>query len=111
MQVRYYLKKFDWVVIAIPAILVGLSIARFYHLGSSSAHIIQRQILFFSIGLVVMVIVSLFDYRVFKNYSAASVALYLISILLLLVVLGATRIRGVSSWLYIGNYGFEPSEL
>ena len=111
MQVRYFLKKFDWALVAIPAILIGLSIATFYHLGTSSAHIIQRQILFFTIGLIAMAIVSLFDYRIFKNYSTASVAIYLFTILLLLIALGAAKIRGVNSWLYIGNYGFEPSEL
>lgn len=111
MTLRFFLKKFDWMVVVIPAILIGLSIATFYHLGISSAHIIQRQILFFVIGLGFMLIVSLFDYRIFKNYSTASVAIYLVTVFLLLIVLGAESIRGVSSWLYIGNYGFEPSEL
>lgn len=92
-------------------VLVSLSIGTFYNVGTLSSYIINRQILFFILGLAVIFIVSLFDYRVFKNYSVPSLIFYLVTILLLIITLGAEKIRGVSSWLYIGNYGFEPSEL
>ena len=111
MQVRYLLNKFDWVILIIPCFLVLVGIMTFANIGPSADAIIERQALFLVIGIFVMFLVSLFDYRIFKNYSAASVSFYVVTILLLLLTLASREIRGVNSWLSFGAYSLEPSEL
>ena len=105
-----HLKKLDWWLFAIVVIIVGLGISSFYDIGPKSPDIIQRQIIFLGIGLAVMFAVSFFDYRILKNFSSASIILYLLAIILLLFALASREIRGVSSWIVFGNFTFEPSE-
>lgn len=111
MTWRFFLQKFDWVLFFVVIALICLSIATFIHIGPSANGVIERQLVFLVVGVVLLAVVSMFDYRVFKNYSAGSMSLYLFSVLLLAVVLFTERIRGVSSWLSVGGYSFEPSEL
>jgi len=111
MTWRFFVQKFDWRLFFVVLALIGLSFATFYHLGPSANDIIERQVILLAIGIVLFGLVAMFDYRIFKNYSAASVILYLASVLLLGVVLFSERIRGVSSWLSVGGFSFEPSEL
>ena len=91
-------------------VIIGLGIASFYDIGPKSQDIIQRQLIFLGIGIAVMVVVSFFDYRILKNFSSASIVLYLIAIALLLFALASREIRGVSSWIVFGNFTFEPAE-
>ncbi len=91
-------------------VLVGLGIASFYNIGPRSPDFIKRQSLFLAIGLIVMLAISFFDYRILKNFSSASIVLYLIAIVLLLIALASREIRGVSSWIVFKNFTIEPAE-
>ncbi len=57
-----------------------------------------------------MLFVSFFDYRILKNYSAASIAIYLVAIVLLFLAFASREIRGVNAWIVFGGQTFEPSE-
>ncbi len=94
----------------IVAIIVGLGIASFYNIGPRSPDFIKRQTVFLIIGVIVMLTVSFFDYRILKNFSSASIIFYLIAIVLLLFALASREIRGVSSWIVFKNFTFEPAE-
>lgn len=91
-------------------VIVGLSIAGFYDIGPKSPDFIKRQLIFLGIGITTMIAVSFFDYRIFKNFSSASIILYLFALMLLLLALASQEIRGVSSWIVFGNFTFEPAE-
>src|SRR3989338_1415662 len=106
-----HLKKLDWWLVVIVAVIVGLGIASFYNIGSRSPDFMQRQAVFLAVGIAVMLVVSFFDYRILKNFSSASIILYLIAIILLLFALASQEIRGVSSWIIFKNFTFEPAEL
>ncbi|MBI2063774.1 MAG: rod shape-determining protein RodA [Candidatus Yanofskybacteria bacterium] len=106
-----HLKKLDWWLVVIVAIIVGLGIASFYNIGSRSPDFMQRQAMFLVFGIAVMLAVSFFDYRILKNFSSASIAFYLLAIVLLLFALASQEIRGVSSWIIFKNFTFEPVEL
>lgn len=106
-----HLKKLDWWLVIIVVIIVGLSIASFYDIGPRAADFMKRQAVFLAIGIAVMLAVSFFDYRIFKNFSLASLILYFLAIALLWAALASQEIRGVSSWIIFKNFTFEPSEL
>ncbi|MDF1497748.1 MAG: rod shape-determining protein RodA [Patescibacteria group bacterium] len=68
----------------------------------------KKQIIFSVIGIVLMFIISLFDYRALKNYTGI---LYILAFFILVAVLfSGLLIRGASSWFSFGFINFQPSE-
>ncbi len=111
MPLPSFFRKFDWILLAIAAAIVLLGVATFYGIGAKSSDFITRQIVFLIIGIAIMIAISFFDYRILKNFSSASIAIYLTTVVLLLFALASKEIRGVSSWIIFKNLTFEPSEL
>ena len=70
---------------------------------------LKRQAIFLGIGLAVMVVVAAIDYR---SFSDAAPALYVITVVALLLVLSplGSEARGSQAWFQVGGYQFEPSE-
>jgi rod shape determining protein RodA len=110
MALPSFFRKFDWTLLGIVTAIVVLSIITFWGIGARSSLFVQRQTIFLILGITIMVAVSFFDYRILKNFSSASIAIYLIAITLLLFALASREIRGVSSWIIFKNLTFEPSE-
>ncbi|MEX1063883.1 MAG: FtsW/RodA/SpoVE family cell cycle protein [Candidatus Paceibacterota bacterium] len=104
------LKKLDWALWLAAIGIVLLGIAAFSDIGPRSQDFVNRQVVFIIVGTVLMVLASFFDYRILKNYSAASVAIYAIAIILLFITLASAEIRGVNSWIIFRGLTFEPSE-
>jgi len=70
---------------------------------------LKRQAIYVGVGLVVMAIVALVDYRSLPDVAPV---LYVVTILVLLLVvspLGATK-RGSQAWFQLGGFQLEPSE-
>ncbi len=96
---------------AIVVTIASLGLFAFMGAGARSLEVIYRQLFFISLGGVVMVGVALADYRIFKNYSSASISLYIVTILLLVFVLASAKIRGIHGWIALfDHYQFQPSE-
>lgn len=71
---------------------------------------LKNQSLFFSIGIVLMIIVSKIDYRKYFKYSN-KILLICISLLILVLIPGVGTVRnGSRSWFGIGSFGIQPSE-
>ncbi len=71
----------------------------------------QKQIAFFGIGLVLMFLISFFDYRLLKNNSYFILILYLACLMLLAgVFLFTPMIRGKRGWYKLGPLSFDPIE-
>ncbi len=71
---------------------------------------VSRQLLALGIGVVVMVVVAVVDYRHVRIYAPA---VYLVSVLLLGVVLSpaGTAFGGAQRWIVLGGFQLQPSEL
>lgn len=71
---------------------------------------VKHQVLFFIIGILIMIILSKFDYK--KYYKYANKILLACFILLILVLIpGIGKVRnGARSWFGIGSFGIQPSE-
>lgn len=70
-----------------------------------------HQIIFATIGFVIMIITSKIDYKLYYKY--ANIILLISGILLVLVLIPGVGIvrNGSRSWFGIGSFGIQPSEL
>ncbi|HSG32428.1 MAG TPA: rod shape-determining protein RodA [Thermodesulfobacteriota bacterium] len=105
------LKNFDVPLFFITIIICAIGIINLYsatiNIGTA---IFKKQIFWVSLGLIITVILSLFDYRMIQRYSNH---FYLINILLLVIVIIFGReVSGARSWLSLGGaVNIQPSEL
>jgi len=69
----------------------------------------NRQGIFLAIGIVIVLVFSLIDYRF---YGAATTGIYLLLIALLIIVLGVAVVTfGAARWIPLGVINLQPSEL
>jgi rod shape determining protein RodA len=109
---RRFLKNLDFSLIAAVGLLVviGLTMvysathAKDYLTGGDSLLFVKKQVIAIFIGLVGLIMVMFFDYRISDRMSQILYGLNLI-MLILVLVLGDER-NGAKSWLF----GIQPSE-
>lgn len=105
------LKRFDkpLFISTVAVFLIGLFMI--YSASSSyfSSNVIVRQLVWMSLGLLLLICVVFIDYQRFID---VAYLLYGINIFLLIIVLflGETR-GGAHRWLNLGFFNFQPSEL
>ncbi|MBI3631494.1 MAG: FtsW/RodA/SpoVE family cell cycle protein, partial [Candidatus Staskawiczbacteria bacterium] len=108
-----HLKKLDWWLI-ISAVLItcfGLTSIYSTSLPKGDFFNFEKQIIFFVAGFALMILISLFDYRILRNNSYLILILYFICLLLLLgLFFFAPEIRGTKGWYKIGFFSFDPIE-
>ena len=73
-----------------------------------STYFAKRQLVFELVALVGMFLVSKIDYRRYARYS--KYFLYVAIALLVLVYIIGSASHGSTRWIYIGAFGFQPSE-
>ncbi len=102
-------KNMEWWIL-ISAIL--LSVVGFVALYSATREndfgYLRKQIIWFIISLIIMIIIVFIDYDVLLKISPV---FYGISILLLIAVLFTKKINGASSWFNIGFFSLQPGEV
>ncbi len=106
---RRYIADFDWVLFTL-----ALALAAFGVLEISSVEptpgLWRRQLVGVGIGLGLMFLTTLYDYRRVVN-----IAPYLYGVGVALLALVQTplgkEVNGNRSWLYFGSFGFQPSEM
>ncbi|TSC90510.1 MAG: rod shape determining protein RodA [Parcubacteria group bacterium Gr01-1014_2] len=115
MELRKISKNFTKFDLPLFAAILSLSIFSLLNLAGISgveSAFFKKQLIFFIIGIVVLLFGSLIDYRIFKNYSLPSTIFFITSILLLVMTLQAAPVRGVTAWLHLPfGISFETSEL
>lgn len=101
-------------LVGAATLLFGIGLLSIY---SSSLHggnfsNVQKNAIFFFIGILAMVLLSFFDWRVFRESSAAILILYFLSLLALAGVYWfGTDVRGVRIWYKLGPVSLDPIEL
>ena len=108
-----WLNRLDWVLIVTALLLTGIGLLSLYStsFGRADFSNFYKQAIFLGIGLVLMIVFSLFDYRILRGDP------YLILILYLVCLLGlaglfffAPEIRGVKGWYKLGSVSIDPIE-
>lgn len=113
------LKKFDWILIGsiiLLLIISILSIASTSKARTGGFIILKKQIIFVIVGLILLFALSFVDYRFLRNHSIIILTLYIFSIILLvLLFIFGSRIKGATSWFRfgssVGSFSFEPVEI
>lgn len=102
------LKNIEWglVIVAIILSIIGL-IALFSATQEAEYDEFKKQIIWFIVSLIIMVIVMLINYETLVKLSPI---FYGIFIILLIAVLFTEPVNGATSWFNIGFFSFQPSE-
>jgi rod shape determining protein RodA len=78
--------------------------------GSDPAFFLKRQAFFVVLGLVVLAVVTLIDYRRIRDFAPMLYVGSVVALVLVISPLGTSR-RGSQAWFQVGPYQFEPSEV
>ncbi len=110
-------KPFDFILFITVLVLLAMGIVMVLSASSpqslaetgSSYEYVTKQAIFAIIGIVLMLIISKIDYRIYKKF--ANIA-YIGSVIVLAVVpfLGSSS-KGATRWLDLGFVRFQPSEI
>ena len=111
-------KKYDIILFIATMLLISFGLIMIYSSSSiwaeykfnDSFKYVKHQLLFFIIGLILMIRISKIDYNFY--YKKSNVIIGICFVLLILVLIpGIGSIRnGSRSWFGIGSFGIQPSE-
>src|SRR3954468_1571594 len=102
--------KFDWPLFGAILAIVAIGLVNLYSATQVAPRgLYQNQLMWFSVGTILFVVVSSIDYRVYERYAYALYGVVLV--LLVAVLLGGRVAKGSSRWLAFGPIGIQPSEL
>jgi rod shape determining protein RodA len=112
---RRLVQHFDWVLLGLTLILVGIGILTLYSAVNASAiagrvgpPVYLKQLYWFCIGMAAMVVAFLFNYKWLYRFGGL---IYGACIALLVVVmLAGKEVSGSQRWLTFGPVSFQPSE-
>lgn len=117
MKTKFF-SRFDFFLIIVTSILVTLGIFFIYssNINSDGILVIKKgaiaehvkQIIFASIGLIVIIFFALFDYRKYDDYSWILYGI-LIAVLIYTKFFGA-ELNNARSWIKVGTFTLQPSE-
>ena len=111
---RRLLENFDWGLLVIMGILVTMGLLTLYsavtvEVSSSQQILCLKQLVWYSCGLIIMILTFLLNYKVINRFS---IGIYIINIFLLIsVLMFGKMVGGARRWLVIGQIAIQPSEL
>lgn len=108
---RRLLQNVDWVILAVPVVLITLSGVTLssLHVGRAGGVVALRQLAWFGIGLLSLVVVASLDYRRVVRVAPAMYFLGLGALAAVFVV-GKT-VSGARRWIGVGAFTVQPSEI
>ncbi|MGC9975483.1 MAG: rod shape-determining protein RodA [Syntrophales bacterium] len=111
---RRLLFSFDWILLALILLISLVGLLNIYSAGYSldnfrQEHLYLKQAQWIVIGLVLMGVITCFDYRFICRYAYVIYAASLF--LLALVSLYGYATHGSQRWIILGGFFFQPSEL
>ncbi len=111
MKIIHHLRRLDWILISSAVILSGIGLL-FIHSASRGDFLnFKKQIIFFALGFVLMILVSFFDWRTLRENPYLILVLYLFFLISLAGLLFfAPEVRQTRSWYKLGTVSFNPIE-
>lgn len=105
--------KLDWLMVFTVALLAGIGLAALYSIsfvdGNLALNQFKKQVIFIVLGVVIMLTLSFYDYRIFSSYSTR---LYFgVVALLAAVIFFGVHVRGTTGWIGMGGFHVQPVEI
>src|SRR5215475_3095015 len=111
---RRYMADFDWTLLSLAVGLAAFGVLEIWSVTTTTTGTApgfwRRQLLGVGIGLVVMFLTTLHDYRRILNAAPYLYGVGIVLLLLVLTPLGKVK-NGNQSWLNLGSFSFQPSEM
>ena len=111
---RRLVQNFDWPLLGLILLIVGIGIINLYSAGYNNTPegvtaVYVKQSYWLLVGLAVMFLMLVIDYR---HLEKLAYPLYILSIILLVGVMVAGKtVSGSKRWLALGPLSFQPAEL
>lgn len=103
------LKNTEWSILVCTIILIVIGLLALASASKASElEDLKKQIIWISIGIPILIISMLIDYR---TTAKISIIFYIISIILLIAVLLTSAINGATSWFQLGPISIQPAEI
>lgn len=105
--------KLDWLMLTVALLLLTIGLAALYSVSFSgnefNSGYFMKQMIAILIGIGVMALLTLYDYRAFGFFSTS---LYLGAVLVLFgVIYFGIQARGTTGWFGVSGFNFQPVEL
>ena len=112
MKIKIF-QLIDWIMLLCVLILSAAGVCFIYssainQQGQLVTNEYAKQIVWVSLGLVLMIGAAIYDYRNFERYITILFSV-LIALLILTRLFGKT-VNGAKSWLGVGSFGIQPAE-
>jgi len=106
------LYKIDYLLITVVALIVLMGCLLIYSGGFDpvekiNSGLYKRQIVWFVIGFILMIVFSFINYHQLGDYSHY---IYIALLILLCATLLGGSIRNIKAWLYFGSFSVQPAE-
>lgn len=108
---RRSLFNFDWSILVVTLVIcaIGLALILSATYGGTHEGLHRKQVLWIAVGLGLMLLVLTVDYHFWVEFSGY---FYLLSIAVLVgVLIFGKTISGARSWIPLGFFNFQPSEM
>lgn len=104
-----HLKGLDWLVIVCVISLCIIGLVSIYSSSGVDLSSFRKQIYFIGMGIVLMILLSVVDWRLFREEPYLLLLFYLSLVLLLagLLIFGSET-RGIRGWYRLGPISFDP---
>lgn len=110
-MLKKLIKNTDYIILTIVLILFIIGVLGIYSAGHNTTtdntqYI--KQLIWFGVMVIVMVVIWAIDYNVFD---IAGYVIYFISLIFLVAVLFTSSLMGAKSWFNLGSFLYQPSEI
>lgn len=103
-----FLRSLDW---QLNGAVAALALASMVSLFSITPEFFWRQAMLWGVGIVLIAVILVIDWRPFLSYRGVVLGIYLAMVgLLVLTYFFAPTIRGIRGWLQVGSFQLQPAE-
>jgi len=108
---RRLLVSFDWIWFLSVLILGAAGVTAIWSTteGTTLSYYLGRQLIYLSLAMMILLVMLYFDYHIYTDYIVFAYFAG-IAVLILVLVMGHT-VHANKSWLRMGIFNFQPSEL
>jgi rod shape determining protein RodA len=111
---RRLAQHFDWILFGLSLVVAGIGLVALYSAVTAGTQtgdkaLFNKQLMWYGIGLSVMVVSFFVDYKYLDKFAPA---IYVGTVVLLVLVrfFGVVG-GGARSWLFLGPFNIQPSEI